>query len=87
MLQKLPGSRKRLVDLGSGDGVVVLELAKQFPEMSFHGVENNRALVYRAKYKAIGLSNATFECGDLFKSNLKGYDVIFICLGKQRRRK
>ncbi|XP_001629463.3 ATP synthase subunit C lysine N-methyltransferase isoform X3 [Nematostella vectensis] len=68
-----------LVDLGSGDGRVVIAAAKQGCQA--HGVELNPWLVYYSRLQARlqGLHNkATFSRQDLWKVNLKHYDNIVI---------
>ena len=69
---------KRLVDLGSGDGVVCVELAKRLGVQA-RGVELNPWLVYYSKYSAwrenVG-ELCTFERGDLFKADVSDADAV-----------
>lgn len=74
----LSGTRK-LVDIGSGDGRIVLEAAKA--GYKAHGVELNPWLVLYSKYRArrLGLSaTATFSRADLWKSEMGQYDNVVI---------
>ncbi|XP_030754508.1 ATP synthase subunit C lysine N-methyltransferase [Sitophilus oryzae] len=73
-------SKGSLLDLGSGDGRIVIEAAKKGFEA--HGVELNPWLVLYSKIKAFksGLSskNSKFIKADLWKYNISNYDVIVI---------
>ena len=82
-LDSLPASftkpGRRFVDLGSGDGVAVIEAAKR--GMIAHGVELNPTLVALSKVLAWhgGVSGqATFELGNMFAHGLRGYSVIMV---------
>lgn len=71
----------RVIDLGSGDGRIVFELAKMGHATS--GVELNRWLVYWSKLKSIHhkqqfLTRPKFICQDLFKVNLSTYDCVIL---------
>ena len=72
------GAAKRIVDLGSGDGVVCVELAKRLG-VEARGVELNPWLVYYSKYSAwrenVG-ELCTFERGDLFKADVSDADAV-----------
>ena len=71
--------RRKLVDIGSGDGRIVLEAAKA--GYAAHGVELNPWLVLYSKYRArrLGLSaTATFSRADLWKSDMGNYDNVVI---------
>lgn len=69
---------KRIVDLGSGDGVVCVELAKRLG-VEARGVELNPWLVYYSKYSAwcenVGHLCA-FERKDMFKADISDADAI-----------
>ncbi|HSX45657.1 MAG TPA: methyltransferase domain-containing protein [Candidatus Saccharimonadia bacterium] len=75
---KLPKS-KRLIDLGAGDGKLVIE----FAQLGFrvHGVELKPWLVRRARRhiaKAGLPSRASMSLGDLWKTDTSGYDVVLL---------
>ncbi|XP_074041749.1 ATP synthase subunit C lysine N-methyltransferase [Leptinotarsa decemlineata] len=79
ILLALEGRSGTLLDLGSGDGRVVLETAKN--KFVSHGVELNRWLVYYSKLSALknGLASCTkFYQRDLWKYNISAYDNIVI---------
>ena len=68
-----------LVDIGSGDGRIVLQAAKQ--GFKAHGVELNRWLVYYSRLSAWknGLrGQATFSRQDLWKSDMSKYNNVVI---------
>lgn len=70
-----------MVDLGSGDGEVVLHCARNVAgNWKFEGVEYNRWLVYLSRLRARSLRNCSFRVGDLYKYPLGSADVVFICL-------
>lgn len=74
---KGPGST--LVDLGSGDGRVVIAAARHGYQA--HGYELNQWLVWYSKLQARlqGLhGKATFSRADLWKVNLSGFDTVVI---------
>jgi SAM-dependent methyltransferase len=74
-----PLKGRRVADLGSGDGRLVIELARQGAEA--HGFEINPILVYlsRWKIKKLGLQDKAFiHYKNFWKTNFSGYGVIFI---------
>lgn len=68
----------KFVDLGSGDGRVVIEFAKAGFES--YGVEINPLLVLWSKRhtKKLGLVNAHISLGNLWHTDLKDFDCVFI---------
>ena len=74
--------RDRVLDLGSGDGRIVITAARHFGA-SGHGVEIVPELVERSRANAqkAGVSaRATFAVQDLFTSELSGYSVVTMYL-------
>lgn len=70
---------KTVVDLGSGDGRVALELAKA--DFKVTGYEIKPELVERAKKRAEELhltARAHFYCKDFWTEDLSSFDVIYI---------
>jgi len=68
----------KAVDLGSGDGRIVIALAKAGAKEA-HGYEINPFLVWisRRKIKKAGLQKKAFiHYGSFWKANLRKYDVI-----------
>ena len=69
---------RHIVDLGSGDGVVCVELAKRLG-VEARGVELNPWLVYYSRYSAWreGVGHlCTFKRGDLFKAPVADCDAV-----------
>jgi len=74
-----PTKALRVIDLGSGDGRIVIECAKH--GIQSHGVELNPWLVLYSKYKAYreGVHKlASFQRKNLFKVNLADFDAIVV---------
>jgi len=69
---------KKFVDLGSGDGRVVIAFAKAGFES--YGVEINPLLIMWSKWriKNLGLANAHILFGNLWHANLSDFDCVFI---------
>jgi SAM-dependent methyltransferase len=77
-----PKAGERLVDLGSGDGRIVIEAAKRFGAKGL-GVDIDPRLVERARANArrAGVESlATFEVQDLFETDLRGVGVVTMYL-------
>ncbi len=71
--------RERIVDLGSGNGKIVIAFAKDGIES--HGYEVNPLLVWfsRRKIKKLGLQEKAFIHRESFwKANLSEFDVIIL---------
>jgi hypothetical protein len=69
-----------VIDLGSGDGRSVIAAAKRGARA--HGIEYDAGLVAVSKREAAksGLSEATFQQGDVFASDFSKATVIFLFL-------
>ena len=77
-----PKAGDRLVDLGSGDGRIVIEAAKRFGATGL-GVDIDPRLVNlaRANAKRAGVEALTrFEIQDLFETDLRGVNVVTMYL-------
>ena len=77
-----PKAGDRLVDLGSGDGRIVIEAAKRFGANGL-GVDIDPRLVElaRANAKRAGVEKLTrFEIQDLFETDLRGVNVVTMYL-------
>jgi SAM-dependent methyltransferase len=77
-----PKAGERLVDLGSGDGRIVIEAAKRFGAKGL-GVDIDPRLVNlaRANAKRAGVESlASFEVQDLFETDLRGVSVVTMYL-------
>eukprot|EP00116_Pleurobrachia_bachei_P000067 sb/3460329/ len=79
-----PTATSRLIDLGSGDGRVVIEAAKKgFPRAD--GIELNIWLVLYSRWKSLvsGTNSRTsFKRADLWKYDLSPYDTIVVFGGE-----
>jgi len=74
-------SLEKAVDLGSGDGRIVIELAKK--GAIAYGYEINPLLVLIAKWKIkkLGLQkNAHIYWGDFWRKNLSSFDIVIVYL-------
>jgi predicted O-methyltransferase YrrM len=72
----------RLIDLGSGDGRIVITAARRYGAKGM-GVEIDPALVQKAREnaKAAGVADrATFVEGDIFEANIRDATVITMYL-------
>ncbi|XP_044743795.1 ATP synthase subunit C lysine N-methyltransferase-like [Chrysoperla carnea] len=79
VMEALRGSKGKLIDLGSGDGRIVLEAAKN--NFEAHGVELNFWLVLFSKlsiYRQNFTHKPQFFCTDLWKFSLAPYNNIVI---------
>jgi SAM-dependent methyltransferase len=84
-----PKAGERLIDLGSGDGRIVIEAAKRFGTRGL-GVDIDPALVALARERAqeAGVAALTrFEVQDLFETDLRGASVITTYLLPEVNRK
>jgi len=72
---------EKIVDLGSGNGRIVIEISKLPFDLEVHGFEINPFLVWfsRRKIKSLGLQNKAFiHFGNFWKYNFSDYDVVFL---------
>ena len=77
-----PKAGERLVDLGSGDGRIVIEAAKRYGARGL-GVDIDPKLVNLARENAkrAGVDSlASFEVKDLFETDLRGVSVVTMYL-------
>jgi SAM-dependent methyltransferase len=77
-----PKAGERLVDLGSGDGRIVIEAARRFGAKGL-GVDIDPKLVNlaRANARRAGVESLTsFEVRDLFETDLRGVSVVTMYL-------
>ncbi len=66
----------RVIDLGSGEGRIVIEAAKHCTKSV--GVEINPLLYWVSKIKAKGKKNIEFKKQSLWNTDLSEFDLIFI---------
>ncbi len=84
-----PKAGERLIDLGSGDGRIVIEAAKRYGARGF-GVDIDPRLVNLARERAkqAGVEAlASFEVRDLFETDLRGAGVVTMYLLPEVNRK
>jgi SAM-dependent methyltransferase len=77
-----PKSGETLIDLGSGDGRIVIEAARRFGVRGL-GVEIDPSLVARSRENArrAGVESLVrFEAQDLFESDLRGASIVTLYL-------
>lgn len=69
---------RKFIDLGSGDGRVVIEFAQAGFES--YGIELNPFLVWwsRRKIKQLGLNNAKIIRGNFWKISFSDFDIFYI---------
>lgn len=82
-MMTLPKIKKsaRFVDLGSGDGKILLALAKKFPDAIIEGIEINPVLVKRSTaiiQKQNLTDRITIHRKSFWDVNLLDYDVVFL---------
>jgi spermidine synthase len=80
---KLPKLTKksRVIDLGAGDGKVLIELVKKYDVRQAVGVEINPLLVWRSRknIKRAGLTNKIeIKRQSFWKIDFSQYDVVFL---------
>ena len=78
------GASYRIVDLGSGNGLLTREIARALPEACVSGVEISFLAFRWAEFfrKASGLKNLTYVHGDFFKHDLGEADAVTVFLTK-----
>lgn len=85
ILKLLPVEAKgRLLDIGSGDGRIVMAVAEHCPQLISEGVELNPWLVWFSRGKTLLWNNSTrrtrirFHRKDLWQFDMKSYNYIVI---------
>ncbi len=70
----------RFIDLGAGIGSIIYPLSKARPDARLNGIENAPATWLIGYLRTIGASNCTWHWGDLWRTRLADYDVIYAFL-------
>ena len=72
----------KVLDIGSGDGRVLIYASKKYPKSTFVGVEKNRLLVIYSQIKKLILNrkNLEFVCADVHNFDISEFDKIYIYL-------
>ncbi|XP_053372862.1 ATP synthase subunit C lysine N-methyltransferase-like [Mercenaria mercenaria] len=79
VMRALHGRKGTLLDIGSGDGRIVIEASKN--GFQSHGVELNYWLVLYSRYRAWRegqRANTNFHKQDLWKTDMSKYENIFV---------
>lgn len=76
----LPPKPIKLIDIGSGLGGLVLDLATRRPDSAFEGIELAPLPWLASRLRAIGKPNVRFQRGDYEALNFADYDVVFAYL-------
>jgi release factor glutamine methyltransferase len=73
-----PKSDVRIVDVGTGSGVIALSLAKEFPEAEVYAVDISEDALALARENAarLGLERVHFQKSDLLESLSERFDLI-----------
>ncbi|GIW66731.1 MAG: hypothetical protein KatS3mg095_0629 [Candidatus Parcubacteria bacterium] len=75
-LESLDLKNKKFVDLGSGDGGIVVEFVKH--NYQSYGVEINPSLIFWSKLRARKLKNIFFIRKNIFKINLRDFGIVYL---------
>jgi SAM-dependent methyltransferase len=72
----------KVLDVGSGDGRVLIYSSKKYPNVEFVGVEKNFLLVLHSNLLRIILQreNLVFKCADARGFNISDFDAIYLYL-------
>jgi SAM-dependent methyltransferase len=76
-LDNLP-SGSQVLEMGCGEGSVIIWLAKRYPHLQFIGTDISPVAIELAKSKSQGISNVIFLVDDIENSNLKNESISFI---------
>lgn len=71
-----------VLDLGSGDGRVLIYASKLHPKSNFVGLEKDCVLVFLSnlKKKILNRNNLTFECIDILQYDFSNVDKVYLYL-------
>lgn len=70
----------RFIDLGAGIGSIIRPLSKARPDARFSGIENAPAAWLIGYLRTLGLNNCSWHWGDLWRTRLENYDVVYAFL-------
>ncbi len=78
---ELAGRPWRILEIGSGGGDVLADMARRRPEHTFHGVDISSVAVERSRRRWASLKNIQFFTGDVLGDPPSGrYDAVFCSL-------
>ncbi len=72
-----------LLDIGCGDGRLLLRLSQALPDAQFVGIESAPVLYLIARWRCRKQSNCTIHFGDFWKMDWSPYDVVFAFLSPE----
>lgn len=73
-----PQQGDRGIDLGSGDGRIVIAFAQKGVSMTGYELDERLATTSQAEIKVLGLPNAHIEMQDFWQVDLSPFDIITI---------
>jgi release factor glutamine methyltransferase len=75
---KIKNQKSRIVDVGTGSGVIALSLAQEFPEAKVYAVDISEDALALARENAarLGLERVHFQKSDLLESLSERFDLI-----------
>lgn len=74
---------RQFIDLGCGDGRLLLRMAKAMPEGQFEGVESAPMLYAIARWRCRHQSNCRIHFGDFWKMDWGAFDLVFCFLSPE----
>lgn len=80
VLELLPRTPCRMIDLGCGDGGLLARLAHARPDCEFVGIEHAPLPWLLAKIRASALPNLMIRRADFWQVPLVGYDLVYAFL-------
>jgi 2-polyprenyl-3-methyl-5-hydroxy-6-metoxy-1,4-benzoquinol methylase len=76
-----PSRGLQILEIGSGGGDVLVDMARRHPAYTFHGMDISAVAVECARRRAASLANIQFFTGDVLADSPTGsYDVVFCSL-------
>ncbi len=69
-------SNMTILDPGCGTGTLLFELAKEFPNHKFVGIEWNKFAYFICRLRAKKYNNVKIYCDDMFNCDIGGADII-----------
>jgi release factor glutamine methyltransferase len=75
---RIENRKSRIIDVGTGSGVIALSLAKEFPEAEVYAVDISEDALALARENAarLGLERVHFQKNDLLESLTERFDLI-----------
>ncbi len=80
LLDLLPKSPGRIIDLGCGTGSLLCRLARARPDCHCVGIEHAPLPWLIARLRTLGLPNVTIRRGDFWPESLAAYDFVYAFL-------